>query len=185
MSSSHRPALVSWFTGLSGAGKSTLARLAALALEAKGRRVRIVDGDDLRATVARGLGYSMADVVKSNEIALRVCAEEQHGCDVLLVTRISPLREERQKARVFFGEDFFEVYVKASFQTVMRRDAKGLYAKARQVGSPPMIGTSEGAPYEAPERAELVLDTDVEEEGMLAAALTRYVEGRLLLRGVD
>jgi adenylylsulfate kinase len=168
--------LVAWFTGLSGAGKSSIAVEAASLLSARGLSVEIVDGDVLRQSLARPLGFSAADVMESNNIAVDVCAGLRRSTDVVLVPRISPLRLARQIARQELGEGFIEVYVKASIKTVERRDPKGLYERARNAQGEVPIGLPGGLPFEVPEEADLILDTETSDQHSLSLALTDAIE---------
>ena len=168
--------LVAWFTGLSGAGKSSIAVEAASLLSARGLSVEIVDGDVLRQSLARHLGFSTDDVMESNNIAVDVCAELRRTTDVVLVPRISPLRMGRQIARRELGEGFVEVYVKASIETVERRDPKGLYARARKALGDVPIGLPGGLPFEEPEEADLILDTETSDQYSLSLTLADALE---------
>ena len=167
--------LVAWFTGLSGSGKSTIANAAAELLSAQEMHVEIVDGDEIRRTQASHLGFSQADVAKSNELAIRICSERRQNCDIILVPRISPSRQGRQIARESFGEAFIEVYIQASIETVIRRDPKGLYEKAQSNEVEPLIGMPGGLPFEAPGNPDLILDTEIFDLQTLARALADYV----------
>lgn len=178
MTTSAERGLVAWFTGLSGSGKSTVATRAAGILRAKGIRVGILDGDEIRRRLDRPLGFSREDVRTSNEIVLELCERERGDVDVLFVTRVSPLEADRRAARTRLGDDLFEVYVMASLETVMRRDPKGLYARAA-TGAAPLIGMSGAVPYEPPADAEITLDTERYDADEAAARLATYVARRV------
>jgi adenylyl-sulfate kinase len=153
---------VLWLTGLSGAGKTTLARALAAELQAEGRAVFVLDGDVVRRGLCADLGFSPADrqenVRRVGEVA-RLFAEAGLICIVAL---ISPYRAERARvrSRLPVGR-FFEVYINAPLAVCEQRDPKGLYARARAGELKEFTGIS--APYEAPERPEVELRTDLVE----------------------
>lgn len=166
--------LVVWFTGLSGSGKSTLAARAAGILKERGLQVEILDGDALRQAQGAGLDFSREGVLEIHRIAVDTCREKRKECDVLLVPRVSPLKEARERAREDL-KPFMEVYVKASLESVRRRDPKGLYAKADRKEISPMIGTPGALAYQPPEQPDLTLDTDVHPEEKLASLLAHAI----------
>jgi adenylyl-sulfate kinase len=173
--SSNSNALVVWFSGLSGAGKSTIGELARQRLEKEGLRVSIVDGDDIRRSTAKHLGFTPADIAEATRITLNICHERSANYDVLLVTRVSPLQAGRSNARKAFPDHFLEIYVKAQLATVRQRDPKKLYAKAAAGKNSPMIGTQGGTPFEEPTNAELTLDTDTRSAEELSLDLVTAV----------
>ena len=154
------PGTVAWFTGLSGSGKSAIAERAAEILRAEGRSVKILDGDAVRSVTHRHLGFSPEDIRENNRLVSLLCLESLPEFDVVLVPIISPFRDSREAARRLLGEAYAEVYVKASLQEVMKRDPKGLYTAVREGELTGFIGVDENVPYEPPESADLVLDTE-------------------------
>ena len=164
-----------WLTGLSGSGKSTIAVAAEHALVERGHLAYVLDGDNVRHGLNKNLGFSPSDRTENIRRIAEV-AKLFSDCGVLVLTSfISPYRADRDAARAIFSSgDFVEVYVNASLETCESRDPKGLYKKARAGEIPEFTGIS--APYEAPERPELVLDSGrltVEES---VAALLRHLE---------
>ncbi len=154
-----RPGFTVWLTGLSGSGKTTIAHQLAPALRARGRAVEILDGDVVRTHLSKGLGFSRGDRDTNILRIAFVCALlTKHGVAVISAA-IAPYAEARARAREMIG-DFVEVYVQASLEEVTRRDVKGLYAKALAGELPNFTGVSD--PYEAPERPDLVVDTERE-----------------------
>lgn len=149
-------AAVLWLTGLSGAGKTTLARALEPALRLRCRGVEILDGDLVRAHLSRDLGFSRQD---RDTHVLRVAYVAQllarNGVTVI-VAAISPYRATREQARAMF-ERFVEVHVATPLEECIRRDVKGLYARAMAGELSHFTGISD--PYEAPRAPELVLDT--------------------------
>jgi adenylyl-sulfate kinase len=175
-----------WFTGLSGSGKSTIAHLVGPALEERGLIVEYLDGDVVRTHLSKGLGFSKEDrdahIERVGWVASRLT---RHGAAVI-VAAISPYEETRQSARTMveqFGP-FVEVHVHASVDECARRDVKGLYAKAFAGEIKEFTGVSD--PYEAPRRAEVVVDTEEHEPAESAAlVLARLEELGLIPAGVS
>jgi adenylylsulfate kinase len=148
-----------WLTGLSGSGKSTIAMAAERALLERGRLAYVLDGDNIRHGLNKNLGFSPEDRAE-NIRRIGEVAKLFTDAGVLVFTSfISPYRADRDAVRALMGPgDFLEVYVDASLETCEGRDVKGLYRQARAGRIPEFTGIS--APYEAPERPELVLDTN-------------------------
>jgi adenylylsulfate kinase len=148
-----------WFTGLSGAGKSTLANLLVERLEGMGRRVELLDGDEVRKNLSQGLGFSKADRdANIQRIAFVAKLLSRNGV-IAITAAISPYRETRERARAEI-RNFVEVYVDCPLEVCEERDVKGLYKKARTGEIAQFTGISD--PYEAPENAEVVVHTDRE-----------------------
>src|SRR5271170_929482 len=146
-----------WFTGLSGAGKSTLANLVATELRNRGHRVEILDGDEVRTNLSKGLGFSKED----RDINIRrigyVCNLLARNGVIAISAAISPYRAVRDEVRAIHGR-FFEVFVKCPIDTLAERDVKGLYKKALAGEIKNFTGVSD--PYEEPLTPELILETD-------------------------
>jgi len=148
-----------WFTGLSGAGKSTLATLVAEELKKRGRRVEILDGDEVRTNLSKGLGFSKEDRDTNIRRIGYVCRLLARNGVIAISAAISPYREIRDEVR--HGHDrFFEVFVRCALDKLVERDVKGLYKKALTGEIKSFTGVSD--PYEEPLRPELVLDSGVE-----------------------
>ncbi len=155
----HKAAVL-WFTGLSGSGKSTIARKLEQRLFAEGVHTMYLDGDNLRHGLNGDLGFSSADrqenIRRAAELAKLSFA---HG-NVTLACFISPFTADRRFARQLIPDGrFLEIYVKCDLEVVKRRDPKGLYARALAGEIPDFTGIS--SPYEEPENAELVVETDI------------------------
>jgi bifunctional enzyme CysN/CysC len=149
---------VLWFTGLSGAGKSTIANLVEKKLHARGQLTYLLDGDNVRHGLNRDLGFTDADRVENIRRVGEVAKLMTDAGLITLVSFISPFRAERRMARdVLKDGEFLEVFVDTSLAEAEKRDVKGLYAKARRGELKNFTGIS--SPYEAPENAELRLDT--------------------------
>ena len=177
----HRGALL-WFTGLSGAGKSTVANTVDHMLHGRGVHTYVLDGDNVRMGLNKNLGFSPED---RTENIRRIGEVGKLFADAGLVTTtafISPYREDRDAVRELFDAGrFVEIYVKASLETCESRDPKGLYKKARAGEIKGFTGID--APYEEPEHAELVLDSDGKGIDELAGEVISYLEGKGYLSG--
>ena len=172
-------ALVFWFTGLSGAGKTTIAQGVKARLAAQGRRVLILDGDDVRKRLHVDLGFTPEDIRKNNALIAQLCQEQRVAHDVIFVPIISPYLESRASARKLLGPGFYEVHFCADLDTVVRRDVKGFYAKAKRKEMDNMIGFSPGAVYEAPKRPDFVIDSGKEGADASADRFFNFVAGIL------
>jgi adenylylsulfate kinase len=150
---------VLWFTGLSGAGKSTLAHAVEEQLHQLGCRTFVLDGDNVRHGLSANLGFSEDDR-RENIRRIGEAAKLMMEAGVIAMTAfISPFRTDREAVRNLMPHgDFFEVYCKAALETCEARDVKGLYKKARAGEIKNYTGID--SPYEAPEKPELVVDTD-------------------------
>jgi adenylyl-sulfate kinase len=149
-----------WLTGLSGAGKSTLAGALALRLRAEGIAVEVLDGDEVREHLSKGLSFSREDRdTNVRRIAYVAKLLTRNGVGVITAA-ISPYRATREEARRQIGDGFIEVYVNASLDTCIRRDVKGLYGKALAGEIASFTGVSD--PYEAPTDPDVEVDTERE-----------------------
>lgn len=147
-----------WFTGLSGSGKSTVAVAAEAALRVQGRLTYILDGDNVRQGLNSNLGFSAEDRTENIRRIGEVAKLFTDTGVIVLTAFISPYREDRDQVREIMADgDFLEVHISADVEACEKRDVKGLYKKARAGEIPNFTGIS--APYEAPEKPELDLDT--------------------------
>ncbi|MGH7843111.1 MAG: adenylyl-sulfate kinase [Candidatus Binataceae bacterium] len=170
-----------WFTGLSGSGKSTLANLVADELRSRGRRVEILDGDEVRTNLSKGLGFSKEDRDTNIRRIGYVCKLLARNGVIAISAAISPYRDVRDEVRKMH-DHFFEAYVECSLEKLVERDVKGLYKKAIAGEIKNFTGVSD--PYEAPLHAELVLNSGIEtREQSLALLLATLEEKNFISRG--
>lgn len=153
----QKPAVL-WFTGLSGAGKSTIANLVEKRLHALGRHSYLLDGDNVRHGLNKDLGFTEADRVENVRRVGEVAKLMVDAGLLVLTAFISPFRSERRLARSLVSDgEFIEIHVDTPLDVAESRDVKGLYKKARRGELSNFTGID--SPYEAPENAELVIDT--------------------------
>lgn len=159
----RQSARVIWLYGLSGSGKSTLAIALERRLHAEGFTTHLLDGDNLRTGLNRGLGFSEVDRAENIRRVAEVAKLFLQAGVVTLCSFITPLRSLRQSAREIVGaENFIEVYVHASFEECARRDPKGIYAKANTGGVKQFTGRDAGFEQPAKEDPALIIDTEAE-----------------------
>lgn len=172
----HTGAVI-WLTGLSGAGKSTLAMAVEKQLFEAKMNAYVLDGDNLRHGLNSDLGFSAADRTENIRRVGEVAALFADAGIICITSFISPFRADRASARKCQGEGIFcEVYLSAALADCEIRDPKGLYRKARAGLIPEMTGIN--SPYEAPEAADLVLDTAHLSIEAASAKLFEYIVQR-------
>ena len=163
------PAIV-WFTGLSGSGKSTVANLIEKKLAAEGKHAYILDGDNVRHGLNKDLGFTEEARVENIRRVAEVARLMADAGLVVLVSFISPFRNERRLAREIAGDvQFTEVYVDTPLEVCEARDPKGLYARARRGEIKNFTGID--SPFEPPEHAEIVLHGAVDSPAKMAEQL--------------
>jgi adenylylsulfate kinase len=170
-----------WFTGLSGAGKSTLATYIEPILRERGKSVEILDGDEVRENLSKGLGFSKEDRdTNIRRIGYVANLLARNGC-VAITAAISPYQAVRDEIRRLTEQraHFVEVYVEAPLEVVEERDTKGLYKKARAGLIKNFTGISD--PYEPPTRPEVVVHTGLESIEGSAGKILAFLEGQGLL----
>lgn len=189
----HKGAVL-WFTGLSGSGKSTIANTVDHKLHELGKHTYVLDGDNVRfglnkdkkslaekagftesAAARFGVGFSAEDRMENIRRIGEVAKLFSDAGIITLTAFISPYRIDRDNVRKILGEkEFIEIYVDASLETCEKRDPKGLYKKARAGEIKGFTGIDD--PYEAPEKAELVLDSDAKGIDALADEVITYLK---------
>ena len=155
----HKPAVL-WFTGLPSSGKSTVARVLVKRLFERSCNVVLLDGDNVRHGLCGDLGFSIEDRSENIRRVGEVAKLFYQTGHVVVCTFISPLANDRQLVRSLLDDQgFYEIYVKCDLDVCIRRDPKGLYAKAIAGEISDFTGIS--SPYEEPESAEIVIETEV------------------------
>jgi bifunctional enzyme CysN/CysC len=175
----HAGAVV-WLTGLSGAGKSTIALEVERRLFERGYQVYVLDGDNVRTTLNADLGFSPADRAENVRRLGAAASLFAEAGFIALVAAISPYAADRQRARSQARAPFHEVWIKADIAVCEKRDPKGLYKLARAGEIKNFTGVA--APYEAPETAELVIDTSDQAVEQSVARLLDYVTASVATR---
>jgi adenylylsulfate kinase len=172
----HKSAIL-WYTGLSGAGKSTLANKVEEKLFERGIHTYVLDGDNIRHGLNKGLGFSAEDR-KENIRRIGEVAKLFVDAGAFVSTAfIYPYREDREMVRKLVPEgEFIEVYVHAPLDVCEERDPKGLYKKARAGEIKHFTGIDD--PYEAPENAELVIHTGERNLEDCATEVMNYLESK-------
>jgi bifunctional enzyme CysN/CysC len=177
----QKPAII-WFTGLSGSGKSTIANIVEQRLTSDGYHTTMLDGDNVRHGLNRDLGFTEADRVENIRRAGEVAKLMVESGLIVLCSFISPYRAERDMVRQFVADgEFIEVFVDTPLADCIRRDPKGLYAKAKAGNLKNFTGVD--APYEAPDNPEIHLHTIDQSADKLANVVIRVMGERKLLEG--
>jgi adenylyl-sulfate kinase len=168
---------VLWFTGLPGSGKSTLAMALERRLFDLGWQVYTLDGDNVRRGLSADLGFSPHDREENIRRIGEVAALFADAGTICITAFISPYRADRALSRAAAGErSFFEVFVHSELATCERRDPKGHYRRARAGELKEFTGI--GAPYEAPERPDVVIDTETQDVATCVEQLLAFVIAR-------
>lgn len=148
-----------WFIGLSGAGKSTISAIVAQKLQALGRNVEVLDGDEVRLNLSAGLSFSKADRDTNVRRIGYVCRLLSRNGVIAISAAISPYRSTREELRTNIS-DFLEIFIDCPLGVCIDRDVKGLYARALKGEIPAFTGVSD--PYEPPLNPDLTIHTDSE-----------------------
>ncbi|HEY4519580.1 MAG TPA: sulfate adenylyltransferase [Candidatus Paceibacterota bacterium] len=178
VTSDLRMGTVMWFTGLSGSGKTTIARVLATHLEQSGKKVCILDGDEIRKQQGEQLGFSYADIGKNNARIARIAQEKSKTHDFVLVSVIAPFKKHREETRKFLGKQYVEVFVDCPLSVCMQRDVKGLYAKASAGTVQNLIGVHDSHPYEVPEHPDVTLQSNTVGIGDCVKILANFLQNR-------
>jgi len=154
--------LTIWLTGMSGAGKTTIANVLKDKFAELKHETLVIDGDFVRSSINKKLGFSKEDIVTNNRSIIELCLVARKQYDFVIVPVISPFLEIRAEAKDILGPQFLEVFVKCDIESLSVRDTKGLYAQERQGLINNLIGVSRGSPYEPPMNPDVVLNSGKE-----------------------
>ncbi len=172
--------VVIWFTGLSACGKSTIANTVDHLLSQMGRHTYLLDGDNIRMGLNKNLKFSAEDRAENIRRIGEVAKLFADAGIITLTAFISPYRKDRDAVRALMQEgEFVEVFVDASLETCEKRDPKGLYKKARAGEIKGFTGIDD--PYEAPEKAEMVLDSNSKGIDELANEVVAFLKSKKLV----
>jgi len=178
----QRKGFTLWFTGLSGAGKTTLAAELVPALQARGVKVEVLDGDEVRTNLSKGLGFSKEDRdinIRRIGYVSRLLARNGVGVISAAISPCRDVRDEVRRAVEGDGAHFIEVFVKCPISVLAERDVKGLYKKALAGEIKEFTGVSD--PYEEPLNPDVVVETDHEHVNTSASKIIAELERRGLL----
>ncbi|MBV9080541.1 MAG: adenylyl-sulfate kinase [Elusimicrobia bacterium] len=171
-----------WFTGMSGAGKSTLSARVVEELRRRGEKVELLDGDEVRTHLSKGLGFSKEDRDINIDRIGYVCHLLTRNGVWAVSAAISPYREARDKNRKLIG-NFVEIYVECSLEKLAERDVKGLYKKAKAGEIGQFTGLSD--PYEPPANPEVTVNSEKETPDESFRKIIRFLEDRNYLSRPD
>lgn len=178
MTNSSQPGFVVWMTGLSGSGKTTIALLLVEELKRRGLKVERLDGDVVRQSLTRDLGFTKEDRDKNIERVSFVAKLLSRNGVACVCSFISPYQAVRDQVREE-TTNFIEVFVDAPLEVVKERDVKGLYEKAIAGEIENFTGISD--PFEAPVKPDIHVRTDQQEPEESARAILDYLEARRLI----
>lgn len=169
----NQHARVFWMCGLSGAGKSTLASILDNELTLRGYLCQVIDGDDIRSGLNKGLGYTEEDRRENLRRVAEVARLFARSGIITVVSFISPTESIRQTIRKIVGEDYIEVFVDAPIEICEQRDTKGLYKQAREGKIKNFTGID--SPFEPPANPHLIIDTKTHDVEQSACRLLEFV----------
>ena len=175
-----------WMTGLSGAGKTTLTTKLVSELRNQGLAIEVLDGDEIRTNLSKGLGFSKEDRdtnIRRIGYVSRLLSRNGVGVITAAISPYRAIRDEVRRSIEADGAVFIEVYVKCPIQVLAERDVKGLYKKALAGEIKEFTGVSD--PYEEPLEPEVVVSTDQETVEESAQKILRALARRGLVRGVE
>lgn len=162
-----------WLTGIPASGKTTISILLKDYFQKKNMPAIILDGDEIRKTVSKDLGFSPQDRKEHNRRVIEIAKLLVKNNFTAIIPLISPYRETRELARKEIP-NFVEVYVKASLDTCIKRDPKGLYQKAKNGEIQNLTGLQ--SPYEEPQNPEVILDTEKNTPEQCLQIITKKLE---------
>lgn len=172
--------LTFWLTGLSGSGKTTIIKETQRLLVKANKKIKVYDGDAVREQITKHLTFSPEHIKENNKIIAELCLKDinSNKYDYIFVAVISPFQESRDHAKEIIGSSFSLIYCKSSFEEVIRRDTKGLYKKALAGQINNFIGIDKKVPYQPPQGADLVLDTEAEDIKSCVTKLMNFINSK-------
>ena len=177
----NHKSVVLWFTGLSGSGKSTMSHALEERLFNKGCRTFVLDGDNVRHGLNSNLDFSNKDRKENIRRIGEVSKLMMEAGFIIMTAFISPFREDRIAVRNLISNgDFIEIYCKASLETCEARDVKGLYKRARAGEIKNYTGIN--SPYEVPENADLIIDTEQETIEDSVSIIISFLKKKTIIR---
>jgi adenylyl-sulfate kinase len=182
----NRKGFTLWLTGLSGAGKTTLAGFLATELRVRGVRIEVLDGDEVRTNLSKGLGFSKGDRdtnIRRIGYVCRLLSRNGVGIISAAISPYSAIRDEVRRAVEQDGAAFIEVFVKCPISVLAERDVKGLYKKALAGELERFTGVSD--PYEEPLAPDVVVETDRESVEFSIGKILLELEQRGLIPAAD
>jgi adenylyl-sulfate kinase len=178
----NRKGFTLWLTGLSGAGKTTLAGFLATELRARGVNIEVLDGDEVRTNLSKGLGFSKEDRdtnIRRIGYVCRLLSRNGLGAVSAAISPYSAIRDEVRGAVEQDGAEFIEVFVKCPIAVLAERDVKGLYKRALAGELKGFTGVSD--PYEEPLNPDVVVETDRESVEFSTDKILRELANRDLI----
>src|SRR5229473_1183405 len=175
-----------WLTGLSGAGKTTLAALVATELRARGVRIEVLDGDEVRTNLSKGLGFSKEDRdtnIRRIGYVCRLLSRNGVGTISAAISPYSAIRDEVRRLVEQDGVEFIEVFVTCPIDVLAERDVKGLYKKALAGEIKGFTGVDD--PYEEPLAPDVIIESDRELVDFSAMKIINELEQRELVPKVE
>jgi adenylyl-sulfate kinase len=175
-----------WFTGLSGAGKSTLASSLHRCLHERGLRSELLDGDEVRSNLSKGLTFSKEDRdinIRRIGFVARLLARNGVAVIVAAISPYADVRDEVRKQTMTEDVLFIEAYVDCPIDVLVKRDVKGLYKRALSGEISDFTGIN--APYEPPDNAEIHIHTDQESSNTSLSIILEYLESNELIKNIE
>ena len=150
-----------WFTGLSGSGKTTLSDSLTKKLTKLNYKVKKIDGDTFRKKNKNLKRFTKKNIIENNISIINYIKKIKHNYQFIIVSVISPLIKTRLKAKNYFGKDYYEIYIKCSIKTLIKRDTKGLYNLAIKKKIKDLIGYHSKIIYEHSKYKKMIINTEI------------------------
>jgi adenylylsulfate kinase len=171
--------MVIWFTGMSGSGKSTLSKKLITYLNVNNEKVLCLDGDEIREKVDYKNDFSIESIKQNNINIIQLCKNNINSYKYIVVSVIAPLEETRVFARKVLGENYIEIFIKASLRKLVERDTKGLYKRALNGKLKNLIGVDTETPYETPIKPNLIINTDTQSEKKSFDKILKFINEKI------